>query len=326
MSVDTEGNLYLADTGNHRILKLLASTDYAPDPALGPEGAFGLQGSGAGQFESPDDVAVGTVEAATTIFVADTGNNRIQRFDRAGVFELAFDGNAAAVGPMLAPRGLLTLGMVGGLVVLDSGNGRLCRFDNDGTFASCAGTLGSAPGHFQDPAKVTLASGGVYVVADTGNSRVQLFRPNGRLQRGVALPTPPRAAVLDTTEHGPRLLVAPATGTTLIVVPLTVDAPGETPVQVVQAFLAALSARDLATAQAFVAVHRRAAFMARMQDPQLLDQAAQDAQNVRELTLLRRRSTSSAVAGILDQNGQTQQVEFVLQRDTVTQRWRLEVF
>jgi hypothetical protein len=326
LSVDAAGNLYIADTGNHRILKLLASADFAPDAALGPEGAFGSQGSGAGQFESPDDVAVGTVETATAIFVADTGNNRIQRFDRAGVFALAFDGSAAAVEPLREPRGLHTLGMVGGLVVLDSGNGRLCRFDHDGTFASCAGTLGSAPGYLQDPAKVTLASGGVYVVADTGNSRVQLFRPNGRLQRVVALSTPPRAALLDTTEHGQRLLVAPATGTTLTVVPLTVDAPDATPVRVVQAFLAALSARDLVTAREFVAVHRRAAFETRMQDSKLLDQVAERAQVVNNLTLRQLHRTNSWVTGQLALGGSTQRVEFLLERDIVTGLWKIKHF
>jgi DNA-binding beta-propeller fold protein YncE len=74
VAVDATGDVYVADTGHHRIVKS------APQgPLLATFG--GLEGDGAGQFSKPQGVAIG---ADGSIFVADTGNNRVQKLAQSG--------------------------------------------------------------------------------------------------------------------------------------------------------------------------------------------------------------------------------------------------
>ncbi|HEY8109672.1 MAG TPA: 6-bladed beta-propeller, partial [Candidatus Nitrosotenuis sp.] len=48
---------------------------------------FGISGSGNGQLNAPEDTAI---DSAGNIYVADTANNRIQKFNSAGVYVSKF--------------------------------------------------------------------------------------------------------------------------------------------------------------------------------------------------------------------------------------------
>lgn len=65
------------------------------------------------------------------------------------------------------------------------GNNRLVKFSSDGTFLlEVGGGVGSEsrePGRFSDPHDVKLDSRGRVYVADRGNSRIQVFDPDGNL-------------------------------------------------------------------------------------------------------------------------------------------------
>jgi DNA-binding beta-propeller fold protein YncE len=69
VAVDTNRNVYVADTGHHRILKF----DSSGQVLFG----FGVFGALAGQLNTPQGVAV---DGSGNIVVADTGNDRIQVF------------------------------------------------------------------------------------------------------------------------------------------------------------------------------------------------------------------------------------------------------
>ena len=69
MATDRRGNVYLADAENRRILKFDGNGTLLT--------AWGSEGSGDGQFASPEGVAT---DASGNVYVADTGNNRIQKF------------------------------------------------------------------------------------------------------------------------------------------------------------------------------------------------------------------------------------------------------
>jgi len=67
--VDSSGNVYVADTGNHRIQKFNASGEFLAK--------WGSEGTGDGQFDCPYGVAV---DSNGNVYVADMGNDRIQKF------------------------------------------------------------------------------------------------------------------------------------------------------------------------------------------------------------------------------------------------------
>ena len=80
ITVASDNTIYVADAGYHRILKY-----HANDDGLNPEASWGEFGSADSstipQFDSPQGMSI---DSAGNIYVADTGNNRIQRFDQAG--------------------------------------------------------------------------------------------------------------------------------------------------------------------------------------------------------------------------------------------------
>ena len=68
MAVDLDGNIFVADFFNHRILKFTPEGDFIL--------ALGEHGTGPGQFDRPTDVAV---DVEGNLYVVDFGNHRIQK-------------------------------------------------------------------------------------------------------------------------------------------------------------------------------------------------------------------------------------------------------
>lgn len=73
LTLSSDGRLYVADTGNHRVVAYDVSDPRAPRE-LRVYGQTGVAGAGPGQFDHPGGVAVD----ATFLYVADTGNSRVQ--------------------------------------------------------------------------------------------------------------------------------------------------------------------------------------------------------------------------------------------------------
>src|SRR5262249_15430121 len=96
--------------------------------ALQLERVVGTYGSGPGQMAYPEGVAV---DDLGRLFVSDTGNNRVQRFDPAGVFLGEFGGFGFGEGLFDKPRDLFVSGGLR-LFVLDSENDRVSQYDLDG--------------------------------------------------------------------------------------------------------------------------------------------------------------------------------------------------
>lgn len=70
LTIDEDGNVVVADTGNNRIQQ------FALDGTF--KRAIGRAGTAVGQFDSPIGVAV---NALGVLIVADAGNDRIQQLD-----------------------------------------------------------------------------------------------------------------------------------------------------------------------------------------------------------------------------------------------------
>ena len=134
LAVDAAGNLYIADTGNNRVVKWDASGRSLKTLGINrmdeAEGWL-MSGEEPGEFDEPQGVAL---DGEGNLFVADTGNHRIQKFNPAGEFLLAFGEEGDGAGQFRYPR-LVRTGARGEVFVSDSTEGRLLRFDEEGRFA-----------------------------------------------------------------------------------------------------------------------------------------------------------------------------------------------
>jgi DNA-binding beta-propeller fold protein YncE len=139
-------------------------------PGASADLIVGSPGAGAGQYESPQGVAVDTSSAEPSsgdVYVADKGNNRIDVFSEAGTFLFAFgwgvrNGSAAlqTCGPSAAPPSAD------------------CK---KGIAGSGAGQF-SAPEHIAvDNDPLSLSHHDVYV-AERNTLRIQKFDPSGSFQ------------------------------------------------------------------------------------------------------------------------------------------------
>jgi len=161
------------------------------DPSFNTTGRIGkpdkTAGSGDGEFNAPFDVAV--TPDGEEISVSDSGNQRIQRFTKAGVFLSSFGQQGSDMGQLNAPKGL-ACDELGTLYIVDSGNNRAVVASSSGVIG-VSGSSGTALGQFAGPVNLGVGSRGVYV-ADAGNNRVQAFDP---LEDSDPTPLKPRLAL-----------------------------------------------------------------------------------------------------------------------------------
>ena len=81
-ATDADGNVYIADTGTHRIRRVDAVTGQVTTVAGTGESGFAGDGGPAGeaQLDRPQGVAV---DEDGNVYIGDTGNRRIRRIDAA---------------------------------------------------------------------------------------------------------------------------------------------------------------------------------------------------------------------------------------------------
>ena len=193
VAVDAAGNIYVADTMNHRIQVF----DAAGTPRL----MIGSLGSDAGQFNEPRGIAV---DRAGNIYVADTWNARIVKLDpegnvvaiwgegredfgdgrRASPTDGSEQGNAAETLGLFGPRAV-AVDAQGNVYIADTGNKRVVVTDSDGAYLYQWGYAGAAAGQFNEPIGIAVDPNGRVYVGDTWNGRVQVFAPgvDGRVDR-----------------------------------------------------------------------------------------------------------------------------------------------
>ena len=143
---------------------------------LGKWGSLGFPVPGDGQFTNPQGIAVAS---NGSVYVADTNNLRIQRFDADGNFEDKWSIEQPEGGLPCLPMGIAVAPDGSTVYVADANNHRVLRFDAEGTFLSEWGTSapssGSDNGEFNEPSGIDVDSEGRVFVADTRNHRIQYF-------------------------------------------------------------------------------------------------------------------------------------------------------
>lgn len=175
-----DGSIYVADSGNHRILHLSPT-----GKILHQWGSFGAVEEGkaeAGTFNEPWGI---DVDEDGFVYVCDTWNHRIQKFTGEGEFVVSWGqfGQAETGDAFWGPRDI-AVDNRGLLYVSDTGNKRIAVFDLAGNYITSFGEVGLGPGQFDEPTGLAIDSQGNLYVADTWNQRVQVFEPN---EQGVAV-------------------------------------------------------------------------------------------------------------------------------------------
>ena len=142
--------------------------------------SFGMQGSGHGQFDRP--LAV-TVDGEGNILVADTHNNRIQKFTAEGQFLTAVGKYGSGPLQFNYPTDIAFNTINNKVYVADSSNKRIQVLNSDLTLSSIFGKEGNGKGQFIHPCGIACDSTGKVYVADSGNHRIQVFTAEGKFIR-----------------------------------------------------------------------------------------------------------------------------------------------
>ncbi|WP_236860144.1 6-bladed beta-propeller [Candidatus Formimonas warabiya] len=132
-------------------------------------------GSGAGQFNMPFGIAA---DAEDNVYVADTMNHRIQKFDRDGDFIVQWGSQGSGDGEFNRPFGV-AVDRSGHIYVTDASNNRIQKFDSGGNYLVQWGGAGSGNGQFNSPIGIAVDSDGHVYVTDSNNKRVQKFDSSG---------------------------------------------------------------------------------------------------------------------------------------------------
>jgi len=152
------GRILVADSGNHRVQAFDSLGNFLSE--------FGAYGSGDGQFNDPQGLAV---DPSGRVIVVDRGNSRL--------VVLSFDGQTLGyldsyTAGFNAPTAV-AVDARGNIVVADTGNNRIVVLDAEGSFvAEYTEPNDDYTGSFNAPRGVAVEADGDLVVADTGNSRV----------------------------------------------------------------------------------------------------------------------------------------------------------
>ena len=199
LAVDSESNLYIADTANQRVRRIdrFGTISTVAGTGVGGYGGDGGQATGA-QLHALSDVAL---DSSGNVYIADTWNNRVRRIDPAGMIstvagngESSLQGDKGDGGPATQARidepMSVAVDSSGNLLIIESGTSSVRLVDPSGTISSVAGRGDrsysgdgglATEARLRYPTGVTVDSSGTLYVADMGNFRVRRIDVSGRI-------------------------------------------------------------------------------------------------------------------------------------------------
>jgi sugar lactone lactonase YvrE len=183
VTVDSAGNVYVADTGNHRIRKISSAGAVTTIAGSGTAGFADNATGTSAQFNRPFGVAV---DSTGNVYVADYDNHRIRKISPAGAVstlagngEQGFADGTGAAAKFSVPFGV-AVDSAGNVYVADTGNNRIRKISPVGVVSTLAGSgeYGYADGSlsaakFATPRGVAVESAGNIYVADFRNNRIR---------------------------------------------------------------------------------------------------------------------------------------------------------
>ena len=196
VATDAAGNLYFADSNNHRIRKVDSAGLISTIAGTGERGFGGDNGPATdARLDSPRGVAV---DGTGNLYIADSFNRRIRKVDSsatittiAGTGEFGFggDGGPATEARLRSPTGVAVDG-AGNLYIADTSNNRIRKVDSTGTITTVAGSGERGFSGDGDPATeaqlnyprgVAVDGAGNLYIADASNHRIRKVDSTGTI-------------------------------------------------------------------------------------------------------------------------------------------------
>ena len=196
LSLDADGNLYIADTSNNVIRKLSAATGMISTVAGTGVAGFAGDGSPAtgAQFNGP----WGVTSAGNTLYIADQNNHVIRFINSAGIIStivgqagqagFSGDGGLASAAQLNVPASVVP-DVAGNLYIADSGNNRVRKVSAlTGFISTVAGNQNESISGDGGPANVASLYGpyalaldgqGSLFIADVFHNRIRKLSSNG---------------------------------------------------------------------------------------------------------------------------------------------------
>ncbi|MFC1799168.1 C13 family peptidase, partial [Thermodesulfobacteriota bacterium] len=179
MATDGSDNVYVIDNGNHRIQKFTSTGAFIT--------TWGSYGSDNGQFVfALDGAGIAVDQNQGYVYVADSGNDRIQKFDLDGNFILAWDSYGDEDWEVfIHPRAIAV--DINGYVYVSDPSSVIWKFTSDGQFVAEYGEYGTAPGQLNHPNDLAIGPDGRMYIADSYNDRIQVFKKVTTLSNSKAM-------------------------------------------------------------------------------------------------------------------------------------------
>jgi uncharacterized protein (TIGR03437 family) len=200
IAVDAVGNLYIADTSNHRIRKMSATGIITTVAGNGTRGFSGDGGPAtSAELQFPYQVAV---DSLGNLYIADYGNQRIRKVSTSAIittlagngtagFSWSDDAGVSAISAQLHGPMSVAVDGAGNVYIADQQNNRVRKVSPGGIISTVAGSgspgLGwfsgdgglATSGQLNNPTGVAVDSAGDIYIADNGNSRVRQVSATG---------------------------------------------------------------------------------------------------------------------------------------------------
>jgi len=191
IALDQVGNLYIVDSGNNRIVKCSQRGEF-----LKETGGFGWDN---GEFNLPSYV---NLDNGVSLFVSDTQNKRVQRFDNFLNFIQLVGASIEAQPFANSQLEGVAISRNGEVYIADSGNDCIWKLNNSFTSAEKMGGFEAGTGALVDPKGLVIDSRGYLYVADSGNDRIAVFDLFGNFAMSLGKGDLNRPSGVDVSNNG----------------------------------------------------------------------------------------------------------------------------
>jgi len=175
ISIDLTGNIYVVDTGNHRIQKFDNRGNF-----ILQRGGFGWEDN---QFEEPVDICAST---GLDVFVVDRNGAKISRFDKDLNFisSLRTDSDGLEENAFLFPVSI-TLSQQGDLFIIDGENNKIIKMNFLGKIDFNFGAFDIARDYLKTPVKITINRNNLLFISDKTLGEILIFDYFGNFLRKI---------------------------------------------------------------------------------------------------------------------------------------------